>query len=141
MSVIPDSEFGSRVRRRLGSEKVAWLTTTGADGTPQPNPVWFVWEQDADALIVYSDKDAARLEHVAARPRVAVNFDGDGRGGDIVVIAGVAEQALDAPPPDRHVLYVSKYAADVERIGMDPASFAERYSVPLRVRMTKVRGH
>ena len=31
--------LGDRVRRRLSEAKVIWLTTTSADGTPQPNPV------------------------------------------------------------------------------------------------------
>jgi len=44
MSVFPDpnTPFGERVQRRLATSKVIWLTTVGADGTPQPNPVWFV---------------------------------------------------------------------------------------------------
>ena len=40
MSVIPDNAFGDRVRRRLRDAELIWFTTTSADGTPQPNPVW-----------------------------------------------------------------------------------------------------
>jgi PPOX class probable F420-dependent enzyme len=141
VSIIPDSDFGTRVRNRLKTEKVVWLTTTSADGTPQPNPVWFLWEQDDDSVLVYNAFDASRLDHVAVRPRVSLNFDGNGHGGNIVVIAGVAEQALDVPAATEHEPYVAKYAADVERIGMDAESFAQKYSVALRIRMTKVRGH
>jgi PPOX class probable F420-dependent enzyme len=140
MSLIPDSDFGERVRSRLRSEKVVWLTTTGADGTPQPNPVWFLWEEDADAVLVYNANDANRLDHVAVRPRVSLNFDGNGKGGNIVVLSGVAEQALDVPSADHHEGYLAKYAPDVERVSGDPADFAKRYSVPLRIRITKVRG-
>ena len=45
MTVLPDAgtPFGDRVRERLVDEQVIWLTTVGADGTPQPNPVWFLW--------------------------------------------------------------------------------------------------
>ena len=141
MSVIPDSEFGSRVRSRLRAEKVVWLTTTGADGTPQPNPVWFLWDEAGDAVLVYNANDANRLDHVAVRPHVSLNFDGNGKGGNIVVLAGVAEQALDVPSADQHEGYLAKYSADVQRVGGDPAGFAKRYSVPLRIRITKVRGH
>lgn len=140
MSVIPESEFGDRVRSRLRTEIVAWLTTTGADGTPQPNPVWFLWEEDADAVLIYNANDANRLDHVAVRPRVSLNFDGNGQGGNIVVLTGVAEQALDVPAPDQHEGYLAKYASHVERVSGDPADFAKRYSVPLRIRITKVRG-
>ena len=30
--------FGERAQRRLRDERLAWLTTTSADGTPQPVP-------------------------------------------------------------------------------------------------------
>lgn len=85
--VLPDesSTFGQRVRARLRDESLIWLTTTGADGTPQPNPVWFLWD-GADTLIVYNRADARRHEHVAVRPRVSLNLDGNGQGGDIVVL-------------------------------------------------------
>ena len=71
----PATEFGARVRRRLESEQVAWLTTTAADGTPQPNPVWFLW--DGATFLVYSLSDAARLSHIARNPHVSLNFDGN----------------------------------------------------------------
>jgi PPOX class probable F420-dependent enzyme len=141
MSVIPNTEFGDRVRSRLRTETAVWLTTTSADGTPQPNPVWFLWEEDADAVLVYNRNDANRLAHVAVRPRVSLNFDGNGKGGNIVVLTGVAEQALDVPPPDQHEGYLAKYRPDIERVSGDPAAFANTYSVPLRIRITKVRGH
>jgi PPOX class probable F420-dependent enzyme len=140
MSVIPGSDFGSRVRTRLREEEVIWFTTTGADGTPQPNPVWFMWEEADDAVLIYNANDAKRIEHVAVRPRVSLHFDGDGHGGNIVVLVGVAEQALDAPPASEHEAFVAKYAAGIERLGMEASSFAENYTVALRVRITRVRG-
>ena len=140
MSAIPDSEFGARVRARLRDEQLVWLTATGDDGTPQPNPVWFLLEPGEDSVLVYNDHRARRLQHVAVRPRVALNFHADGGGDDVVVITGVAEQALDAPPPDRNEAYLVKYRAGIDRIGSAPDRFAERYSVPLRIRFTAVRG-
>lgn len=141
MGVLPGSDFGNRARARLQTEKVVWLTTTGADGTPQPNPVWFLWDESDDTVLVYNANDANRLDHVAVRPRVSLNFDGNGAGGDIIVLTGVAEQALDVPTADEHHGYLAKYGPDVERVGGDAAGFARRYSVPLRIRITKVRGH
>jgi PPOX class probable F420-dependent enzyme len=140
VSIIPDSDFGTRVRARLEREKVVWFTTTSADGTPQPNPVWFLWEPADDAVLIYNAHDANRLDHVAVRPRVSLHFNSNAHGGDVVVFAGVAEQALDVPPATEYEPYLAKYAADVEGIGMNPESFAEKYSVALRVRLAKVRG-
>ena len=140
MSVIPDSDFGERVRRRLRNEQLIWFTTTSADGTPQPNPVWFLWEEDTETVLIYNATKALRLQHVAVRPRVALNFETDANGDDVVVIAGVAEQALDAPANSDHEAYLTKYREGIKAIGSDVEKFAKDYSVPLRIRLTKVRG-
>ena len=46
MSVLPDpsTTFGARVERRLRDEPVAWLTLVDPRGTPQPAPIWFLWD-------------------------------------------------------------------------------------------------
>lgn len=131
--------FGDRVRQRLRDERVIWLTTIGADGTPQPNPVWFLW-QEPDSLLVYNRADAHRLVHVAARPRVALHFDGDGRGGDVVVLTGSAAVEPGAPLAHEHPEYLAKYVDAATRVGGSPAEFAAQYPVALRVRVDKVRG-
>lgn len=63
-TVLPDPEspVGKRVAERLDGEQVIWLTTVGADRTPQPNPVWFIKEDEG--LLVYNRADAHRLKHI-----------------------------------------------------------------------------
>jgi len=137
----PTTRFGARVRRRLRDETVIWFTTVGADGTPQPNPVWFVVEDWEDAaLLVYNRPEAHRLQHIRRRPQVSLHFDGDGRGGNIVVVRGLAEVADDAPPPHEQPEYAVKYARGMNRVSGDPVAFSAAYPVPLRVRITGVRG-
>jgi PPOX class probable F420-dependent enzyme len=140
--VLPDADtaFGRRVRTRRNDERVVWLTTVGADGTPQPNPVWFLW-REPDRVLIYNRADAHRLAHLAARPRVALHFDGNGQGGDIVVLAGEARVAPEDGPADAHAAFVAKYAEKIARSFGAPAHFAARYSTPLRVTPTRVRGH
>ena len=104
-------------------------TRSGSSG----NPI-------SDSVLIYNATNAKRLEHIAVRPRVSLNFEADEHGGDVVVIAGVAEQALDAPANKDHEAYSAKYAAGIQRLGSDPEKFARDYSVPVRVRFTKVRG-
>ncbi len=133
------SPFGERVERRLRGEKIAWLTTVGQDGTPQPVPVWFLW--DGEEMLLYSKPNTPKLRHIARAPIVALNFDGDGDGGDIVVFAGVARIVEDEPPADQVAPYVAKYTAKFPEIGMTAAEFAQTYSVAVRVMPTKVRGH
>jgi PPOX class probable F420-dependent enzyme len=138
--VLPDSStpFGKRVRERLAEEIVLWLTTVGADGTPQPNPVWFLWEGE-DTILIYNRADANRLTHVRTRPRVSLNFDGNGRGGEIVVLTGDAEVLEDFPLAHEHQPYMQKYAADIRRVSGDAEVFARRYPVAIRIRITRVR--
>src|ERR1700737_3057930 len=84
----PSTLFGERVARRLRDERLIWLTTVDAKGTPQPTPVWFLWDEATSTILVYSRADAKRLAHISQNPRVAFNLDGNGKGGDIIVITG-----------------------------------------------------
>jgi len=139
-TILPDpaTSFGERVARRLREEKIIWLTTTGADGTPQPAPVWFLWEDET--FLIYTLANAKRLAHIERTPRVALNFDGDGTGGDIIVFTGEARQAPDTPPADQYPAYAEKYRDLIAEEFQTPENFARGYPVPLRITPTKVRG-
>lgn len=94
-----DTEFGARVARQLREETVVWLTTVTPRGAPLPMPVWFLWD-GAESIVMYSQA-GTRIRNIQANPRVTLNFAGDGGGGDIVVLSGVAAVDDDAPPVDR----------------------------------------
>jgi PPOX class probable F420-dependent enzyme len=132
--------FGARVHDRLRNERLAWLTTVGADGTPHPKPVWFLWEPDG-SILIYSRPNTAKLRHIAANPRVSLNLDGDRNGGDIVVITGSAALDSVAPPANAVPAYVEKYRAGFLRIGMTADTFAAAYSVAIRLTPEKLSGH
>ena len=140
---LPDSStpFGERVLRRLRDERLIWLTTVDAKGMPQPTPVWFLWDEATSTILVYSRADAKRLVHLQQDPRVALNFDGNGRGGDIIVITGQAQVSSDDPPADRLPTYVEKYHDFIARSYTTPEKFASIYSVALRIRPSAIRGH
>ena len=133
------SEFGARVARHLREDVVVWLTSVSPRGAPLPMPVWFVWDGD-ETVTVYS-LEGTRIRNIEANPRVTLNFPGDRLGDDVVVLSGRAEIARDAPPVDRAADYRSKYDEHIARIGMTPETFAQRYRVPLRIRITRVRGY
>lgn len=141
IDVLPsaDSGFGRRVRLRLSDERIIWFTTTGADGTPQPNPVWFLWEEP-DSFLVYNRPDAHRLAHVVARPRVALHFDGNGEGGDIVVFTGRADLDPDLPPAHQSDPYLAKYREAMIQVSGGVEAFAAQYPAGVRVRVDRVRG-
>jgi PPOX class probable F420-dependent enzyme len=132
------TSLGRHALERLDRDAVIWLVTVGFDGTPQPRPVWFLWQQDQ--LLIYSRPGTFKLAHLAANPRVALHFDSDGWGGDIVVLTGEAHRDEAIPPADRVTAYIEKYTRGIQDIGMTPESFAADYSVPIRVKPDHLRG-
>jgi PPOX class probable F420-dependent enzyme len=140
MSAIDTAtEFGAHVAERLRRDDVIWLTTVSAKGAPVPSPVWFLWD-GADTVRLYS-LDGARIRNLAANPRVTLNFDGNGSGGDIVILSGTARVAPEVPPADQDAEYVTKYTGGLQRLGYTPAQFAAEYKVPVEITVSAVRGH
>jgi PPOX class probable F420-dependent enzyme len=129
--------FGSRVAQHLRDEIVVWMTTVSPSGAPLPMPVWFLWE-GGESVVMFSE-EGARTRNLQANPNVTLNFAGDGRGGDIVVLSGTA--SLGGPAADEVGAYIQKYEEHIERIGHTPESFAAKYRVPVRIELTKLRGH
>jgi PPOX class probable F420-dependent enzyme len=140
-SALPDPEtpFGGRVRRRLREEQVIWITTVGRDGTPQPNPVGFLF-QDDNSILIYNMAGANRINHVADRPLVSLHFDGDGAGGDIVVLIGVARRADDIPPAHENQAWLAKYREGMVRRSGSAEKFSEDFPIPMRIEITRTRG-
>lgn len=138
--MIWDSQtpFGARIEQRLRDEAVIWLVTTSADGTPQPSPVWFV--EEAGALLIYSKPDTPKLRNIAARPTVALHFNTDPDGDNVIVFHGRATIDPDAPASVAVPAYQRKYADGIAHIGMTPDSFAASYTTAIRVTLEKVRG-
>ncbi|MHB8646294.1 MAG: TIGR03667 family PPOX class F420-dependent oxidoreductase [Thermomicrobiales bacterium] len=139
MQIDTTTEYGKRVERRLREETIIWLTTVRRDGTPQPAPVWFLW--DGETVLMYSHPNQQKQRNIEHSPKVALNFDGDGRGGNIIVLTGEARIVTDAPPATDLPAYIAKYAEPIARIGMTPESFAAAYSLAIRITPTDVRGH
>jgi PPOX class probable F420-dependent enzyme len=133
------NEFGRRVARRLEEERIGWLTTVSGSGVPAPRPIWFLW--DGESFLIYSKPDTHKLRHIALNPRVAINLDGDGLGGDIVVFAGAASVDREAPPADQNEVFIEKYEDGLTRINMTPSEFSASYSVPIRIQPISLRGH
>jgi PPOX class probable F420-dependent enzyme len=90
------SRFGRHFTRRLRQQKIIWLTTVDSHDTPQPRPVWFHW--DGKTILIFSEKNKAKLRHIAANPRVALNFNTAEDGGDVAVILGEAKILGHNPP-------------------------------------------
>lgn len=123
--------------RRLETDLIAWMTTVSPSGQPQTSPVWFLW--DAGAIWVYSLADTARVRNIGANAKVSINLDGNGMGGDIVVIEGTATIDMEAPPAAAIPAYVDKYTERMRSNGWTPEVFSEKYPVPIRIDPTRSR--
>ena len=64
-----------------------------------------------------------KLRNIQARPAVALNLDGDGQGGDIIVVTGQARISATDPPANKLPACLEKYREAIARIGMTPESF------------------
>ena len=139
-TVLPDpsTDFGARVARRLAEEPVAWLTVVDGAGTPQPAPIWFLW--DGESALIYSLTEAKRLAYLRARPRVALNLNGNDQGGDVIVLTGEIADAPDAPAPADNADYLAKYGRRIASGWGSAEKFGAQYSVPLRFTPRRVRG-
>jgi PPOX class probable F420-dependent enzyme len=139
MEIDTSTDFGQRVAGHLENDQVVWLTTVNPDQTPQPSPVWFLW--DGDTVLIYSQPGTPKLRNIAQRPRVSLSFNSTPQGGDVVILTGDAWIDSDTPPASKVPTYVEKYTGGIQSIGMSPEDFTQAFSVPVRVRPTSLRGH
>ncbi len=133
MAPTIDAELESRLRE----EMIAWLTTVRSDGTPQPVPVWFLW-QDGKFLI-YSQPNARKIHNITRNPRVAINLNSDEWGNSIAVFTGTASVDADALPAHEVSAYLEKCREGITQIEMTPESMAKEYSSAIYVKPTWIR--
>jgi PPOX class probable F420-dependent enzyme len=140
LTIDESTEFGARAARHLREDRLVWLTTVNPSGTPVPSPVWFWWDEP-DSVLMFSQAGTPRTRNIAVNPRVSLNFGGDGQGGDIVVLSGRAAVDDATGPASGVAPYLEKYAWGLERLELTPEQFSERYRVPVRIALTRLRGH
>jgi PPOX class probable F420-dependent enzyme len=132
------TEFGARVARHLREETIVWLTSVTPAGAPLPRPVGFLW--DGGEIVTMYSQPGARIRNIANNPKVTLNFRGDAEGGDIVVLSGTAEVDDSRSSAAEDAAWIAKYAGEWARAGMTAETFAQRFSIPVRIRIKAVYG-
>ena len=133
------SKFGRAVTQHLANEYVIWLTTVDSKLTPQPRPVWFIWENDS--FLIFSQPNAQKVKHILKNPRVALHFNTDETGDkDVIVFIGEASIDTNCPPAHAVPAYFEKYEEGIAALEMTPEEFSDEYSTAIKIRPTEVRG-
>jgi PPOX class probable F420-dependent enzyme len=131
-------EPGSASAERLASTSLAWLTTVRSDGQPQSSYVWFHF--DGTDILVASQPGAAKLRNIRATPKVSFHLDGDGDGGNVLSIEGIAEVIDGEPPPERIDGYLAKYDEVIRtRLQTTPDVLRRDFSATIRIVPSRVR--
>ena len=133
------SEIGQRLQKRLQEEQTIWLTTVNQNGTPQPSLVWFIWEDDS--ILILSQEHQGKIKAIKSNPRVSLNFDSNGHGGDMLILSGTAELLGEMGVDDVPASYFEKYADGLKSLGYSAADMIANYHQPIRVTIDRVRGH
>ncbi len=132
------TEFGGRVLRHLQEDTIVWLTTIGADNTPQPSPVWFFW--DGDTALVYSQPHAPKVRNISRGSSASLSFNTPADGEAYVVLTGDAWIDEAAPAMVAHVGYLEKYREGLKELPTPLDELSRDYSTAVRVRPTRLRG-
>jgi PPOX class probable F420-dependent enzyme len=137
LSVTLAGDAGAWARDHLEHDIVAWITTIAPDGTPQSSVISFLW--DGDSIFFYSQPDTPKLRNIAGSPKVSFHLQSDEYGDNALIVEGIAVIDAAIAPSDEHVAYAAKYREPLTHWQMDEAQTARDFSVPIRIRPTRVR--
>ena len=133
------SEFGRAVKQHLEDEYIIWLTTVDSHLTPQPRPVWFLWQNDA--FLIFSQAKAHKVRHIKKNPNVALHFNTDEAGEKhVIVFIGEASIVPNHLPAHQVPAYFEKYKEDIAGLDMTPEEFSRDFSVAIKIKPAEVRG-
>ena len=128
-----------KAKSLIKSEYVVWLTTVDSDHTPQPRPVWFIW--DDDTFLIFSQPKAHKVQHIKQNDSVSLHFNTDETGDkDVIVYIGKASLDTNSPLAHKVPAYLRKYRKGIKELGMTLEQFSSDYSVAIRVKPTSLRG-
>ena len=139
VAISAAGEFGEKVRERLATQTLAWFTTVASDGTPQPNPVWFI--DDGDDIVIFSRPGQAKLANIRRNPPVSLNLEATADEEHVTIFTGTANivdrDSIDPALLDR---YAARYAKGMIGIKMTRDEYEAAYTEIIRFTPTKVRG-
>ncbi|WP_320775784.1 pyridoxamine 5'-phosphate oxidase family protein [Streptomyces sp. CRN 30] len=113
----PTAEQVRDTRRRLGTERDAWLSTSHPDHGPHQVPLWFLW--DGRAVWLCTGSTSATARNVRAEPRVRLSLPDT---FDVVLLQGEAECFPDEEVP------AATAEAFTAKFGWDPRAEEDSFA-------------
>ncbi len=128
----------ARLTAFLEREPVLWLSTVGADGSPNLVPTWFAW--DGASIVIVSKPGARKVRNVAADPRVMIALGDPDDDFDVGMLQARAEVVPGATPAVLPEGFAAKYAERIAALGLTQAQFAATYSTMIRLVPSRALG-
>ena len=128
MHAVPNGPVPDAYRSILESTTLGHLATLDAQGRPQVNPVWFLWEDERILLSVKAD--TVKYRNLRRDPRLAISFADAANPSHYVKVRGEVE----AFELYRDLTFVNRLARKYTGRDMDPREHGkERYKLTVRV--------
>jgi hypothetical protein len=128
MHAVPNGPVPDAYRSILESTTLGHLATLDAQGRPQVNPVWFLWEDERILLSVKAD--TVKYRNLRRDPRLAISFADAANPSHYVEVRGEVE----AFELYRDLTFVNRLARKYTGRDMDPREHGkERYKLTVRV--------
>jgi PPOX class probable F420-dependent enzyme len=139
ITLDPSLDIHARAIGRLETERIAWLTTIGANGFPHAVPVWFLWR--SGRILILSEPKTAKVRNLRANDHALVHLEAGADGEQLTVLQGTA--AISDRPATEWIdeigaAYSAKYGAGLAGLELTAQSMAERYSCVIELTPVKL---
>ena len=126
-------EITDHVRKILESPLLCDLATVRPDGSPQVNPMWFIW--DGEFVWFTHTNYRQKFKNITHEPRVAISIFDPENKYDYVEIRGVVDH-IDPDPEGKLYQRLSEW---YDGTPVTPPDAADR--VAIAVRPTRINRH
>jgi len=94
----------------------AHLATVRADGAPQVNPMWFLWDGERGVIRMTHTRTRHNYRNVEREPRVALSITDPEDQYRYMQVRGVVESIEDDPTGSLHELLQQRYHGTVGEV-------------------------
>jgi PPOX class probable F420-dependent enzyme len=92
------------------------LATVRADGSPQVNPMWFLWDGEQGVLNLTHTKERHNYRYVQREPRVALSIVDPDNPYRYLQVRGVVEHVEDDPTGSFYQTLQRRYRGTVSEV-------------------------